>query len=279
MKKIFYIAEIGINHNGDLKICKELIDLSKEAGFDAVKFQKRDIDLVYSREVLDSPRESPWGKTQRDQKQGLEFNEKEYDEINEYCKIKKIEWFASAWDLNSLDFLKKYKLKYNKIASAMIVDKNFLKEVAKEKKHTFISTGMSTMKNIEDAVNIFKEEKCSFELMHCVSTYPMETEDANLNVINTLKEKFDCDVGYSGHESGLAVSFAASTMNISSLERHITLNRSMYGSDQAASLEPAGFNFLISTINKMLISYGNGNKKFDEKEIKVASKLRAHLKL
>ena len=161
----------------------------------------------------------------------------------------------------------------------MIVDKNFLKEVAKEKKHTFISTGMSTMKNIEDAVNIFKDEKCSFELMHCVSTYPMETEDANLNVINTLKEKFDCDVGYSGHESGLAVSFAASTMNISSLERHITLNRSMYGSDQAASLEPGGFNFLISTINKMLISYGDGNKRFDEKEIKVASKLRAHLKL
>lgn len=279
MKKIFYIAEIGINHNGDLKICKELIDLSKEAGFDAVKFQKRDIDLVYSKEMLDSPRESPWGKTQRDQKQGLEFNEKEYDEINEYCKIKKIEWFASAWDLNSLAFLKKYDLKYNKIASAMIVDKNFLKEIAKEKKHTFISTGMSTMKNIEDAVNIFKEEKCSFELMHCVSTYPMETEDANLNVINTLKEKFDCDVGYSGHESGLAVSFAASTMNISSLERHITLNRSMYGSDQAASLEPGGFNFLISTINKMLISYGNGNKRFDEKEIKVASKLRAHLKL
>ena len=279
MKKIFYIAEIGINHNGDLKICKELIDLSKEAGFDAVKFQKRDIDLVYSKEMLDSPRESPWGKTQRDQKQGLEFNEKEYDEINEYCKIKKIEWFASAWDLNSLAFLKKYDLKYNKIASAMIVDKNFLKEVAKEKKHTFISTGMSTMKNIEDAVNIFKDEKCSFELMHCVSTYPMETEDANLNVINTLKEKFDCDVGYSGHESGLAVSFAASTMNISSLERHITLNRSMYGSDQAASLEPGGFNFLISTINKMLISYGNGNKRFDEKEIKVASKLRAHLKL
>ena len=229
--------------------------------------------------MLDSPRESPWGKTQRDQKQGLEFNEKEYDEINEYCKTKKIEWFASAWDLNSLAFLKKYELKYNKIASAMIVDKNFLKEVAKEKKHTFISTGMSTMKNIEDAVNIFKDEKCSFELMHCVSTYPMETEDANLNVINTLKEKFDCDVGYSGHESGLAVSFAASTMNISSLERHITLNRSMYGSDQAASLEPGGFNFLISTINKMLISYGDGNKRFDEKEIKVASKLRAHLKL
>ncbi len=279
MKKIFFIAEIGINHNGDLKICKELIDLSKEAGFDAVKFQKRDINIVYTKEMLDSPRESPWGNTQRDQKQGLEFNEEEYNEIDNYCKLKKIEWFASAWDLNSLTFLKKYNLKYNKIASAMIVDKKFLREVAKERKHTFISTGMSTMEDIENAVNIFKEEKCSFELMHCVSTYPMETEDANLNVINTLKEKFNCDVGYSGHESGLAVSFAASTMKISSLERHITLNRSMYGSDQAASLEPSGFNFLISTINKMLVSYGNGNKKFDEKELKVANKLRAHLKI
>ena len=279
MKKIFFIAEIGINHNGDLKICKKLIDLSKEAGFDAVKFQKRDINIVYTKEMLDSPRESPWGNTQRDQKQGLEFNEEEYNEIDNYCKLKKIEWFASAWDLNSLTFLKKYNLKYNKIASAMIVDKKFLREVAKERKHTFISTGMSTMEDIENAVNIFKEEKCSFELMHCVSTYPMETEDANLNVINTLKEKFNCDVGYSGHESGLAVSFAASTMKISSLERHITLNRSMYGSDQAASLEPSGFNFLISTINKMLVSYGNGNKKFDEKELKVANKLRAHLKI
>ena len=166
MKKIFFIAEIGINNNGDLKICKELIDLSKEAGFDAVKFQKRDINIVYTKEMLDSPRESPWGKTQRDQKQGLEFNEEEYNEIDNYCKLKKIEWFASAWDLNSLTFLKKYNLKYNKIASAMIVDKKFLREVAKEKKHTFISTGMSTMEDIENAVNIFKKEKCSFELMH-----------------------------------------------------------------------------------------------------------------
>ena len=277
--KPFLIAEIGINHNGDLEIAKQLIDFAKEANFDAVKFQKRDINIVYTKEMLDSPRESPWGKTQRDQKQGLEFNEEEYNEIDNYCKLKKIEWFASAWDLNSLTFLKKYNLRYNKIASAMIVDKKFLREVAKEKKHTFISTGMSTMEDIENAVNIFKKEKCSFELMHCVSTYPMETEDANLNVINTLKEKFNCDVGYSGHESGLAVSFAASTMKISSLERHITLNRSMYGSDQAASLEPSGFNFLISTINKMLVSYGNGNKKFDEKELKVANKLRAHLKI
>ena len=279
MNSIFYIAEIGINHNGDLKICKDLISLSKKAGFDAVKFQKRDIDEVYTKEILDSPRESPWGKTQRQQKEGLEFGEKEYDEIDNYCKSLNIEWFASAWDLNSLEFLKKYKLKYNKIASAMIVDKNFLKKVAKEKKHTFISTGMSTMEDIDVAVKIFNEEGCSFELMHCVSTYPMDTEDANLKVIDTLKKKFNCNVGYSGHESGLAVSFAAVTMGISSLERHITLDRSMYGSDQASSLEPNGFTFLISTINKMLISFGDGEKKFDQKEIEIAKKLRAHLKL
>ena len=195
--------------------------------------------------MLDSPRESPWGKTQRQQKEGLEFGEEEYDEIDKYCKSLNIDWFASAWDLNSVKFLKKYKLNYNKIASAMIVDKNFLKEVAKEKKHTFISTGMSTMEDIEVAVKIFKEEGCSFELMHCVSTYPMDTKDANLKVIDTLRKRFNCNVGYSGHESGLAVSFAAATMGITCLERHITLDRSMYGSDQASSLEPNGFTSLI----------------------------------
>jgi len=279
MKKIFFIAEIGINHNGDLKICKKLILLSKKAGFDAVKFQKRDINEVYTKELLDSHRESPWGKTQRQQKEGLEFGENEYAEIDKYCKELNIEWFASAWDLKSIEFLKKYNLKFNKIASAMIVDKNFLREVAKEKKHTFISTGMSTMEDIENAVNIFKEENCSFELMHCVSTYPMDVEDANLNVINTLKDKFNCNVGYSGHESGLAVSYAAATLAISSLERHITLDRSMYGSDQASSLEPNGFTTLITTIDKMLISFGDEKKRFDQKEVAIAKKLRAHLKL
>ena len=279
MKNIFYIAEVGINHNGDLKICKELISLAKKAGFHAVKFQKRDIDLVYKKEMLDSLRESPWGKTQREQKLGLEFTEKEYDEIDKYCKELKILWFASAWDINSVEFLKKYDLKYNKIASAMIVDKVFLKKIAQQKKHTFISTGMCNISDIEEAVKIFRDENCPFELMHCVSTYPMETEDANLNIINLLKDKFKCDVGYSGHESGLAVSFAAATMNITSLERHITLNRSMYGSDQSASLEPNGFSFLISTIEKMKLSFGISEKKFEKKEQEIALKLRSHIKI
>ena len=184
MNKPYLIAEIGINHNGDLEIAKKLIDNAIKARFDAVKFQKRDINVVYDKELLDSHRESPWGTTQREQKKGLEFNKKEYDSINEYCLKNKIDWFASPWDLNSLDFLDSYNLRYHKIASAMIVDKSFLKEVASRKKYTFISTGMSTLENIDEAVKIFKESDCDFELMHCVSTYPMKTEDANLITIN-----------------------------------------------------------------------------------------------
>jgi N-acetylneuraminate synthase len=149
MSKIFLIAEIGINHNGDINIAKKLIDEAVIAGFDAVKFQKRDINLVYSKEVLDTPRESPWGTTTREQKNGLEFNFNDYKKIDNYCKLKKIDWFASAWDLNSLKFLSVFNLKYNKIASAMIVDKIFLNEVAKEKKYTFISTGMSTLEKLK----------------------------------------------------------------------------------------------------------------------------------
>tara|TARA_A100000164_G_C21863855_1_gene751501 strand:+ start:573 stop:1418 length:846 start_codon:yes stop_codon:yes gene_type:complete len=277
--KPYLIAEIGINHNGDIKLAKKLIDASKETGFDAVKFQKRDINIVYSKKLLDSPRESPWGNTQRDQKQGLEFGEKQYDEINNYCSQKKISWFASAWDVNSLNFLDKYNLKFNKIASAMIIDINFLKQVASKGKHTFISTGMSTVKDIDNAVKIFKDKNCSFELMHTVSTYPMKTEDANLVTINALKEKYKCNVGYSGHESGIAVSLAAFCLGISSLERHVTIDRTMYGSDQAASLELSGMKDLTSSLNKMLISFGEEKLGYiTDEEKKIATKLRAHIK-
>jgi N-acetylneuraminate synthase len=279
LKKPFLIAEIGINHNGDLKIAKKLILNAKEANFDAVKFQKRDINLVYSKEMLDSPRESPWGKTQRDQKKGLEFGEQEYDEIDNFCKEKKIEWFCSAWDINSLNFLKKYNLKFNKIASAMIVDKNLLENVAKEKKHTFISTGMSSIEDIDNAVKIFKTQNCSFELMHCVSTYPMSPEEANLQTINALKKTYNCDVGYSGHENGIAISIAATMFNISSLERHITLDRAMYGSDQAASLEMQGMEKLTSSIEKVCLATGEEKLgHISEKEKIIAKKLRAHIK-
>lgn len=277
-KKIFLIAEIGINHNGDLNIAKKLIDNAKHAKFDSVKFQKRTINKVYTKEALDAERTSPWGTTNRQQKEGLEFNYDEYLEIDNYCKHKKIDWFASAWDLESLEFLEKFNTKFNKIASAMIVDKVFLKAVAKTKKYTFISTGMSTEQDISSAVNIFRENNCPFELMHCVSTYPMKPEDANLVTINALRDKFKCDVGYSGHENGVAISLAASFFNISSLERHITLDRTMYGSDQAASLEFSGMKNLTSSLEKMKTAYGKimlGH--ITEEEKIIADKLRSHI--
>ena len=202
----YLIGEIGINHNGDIKIAKQLIKNAKECGFDAVKFQKRTVEIVYDQATLDTPRASPWGNTTKDQKFGLEFEKSEYDEIDSFCKELNIDWFASAWDNNSLEFLENYDLKYNKIASAMIVDKDFLANVAIKNKHTFISTGMSTKEDIDSAVKIFNEKNCSFELMHCVSTYPMKIEDANLVTINELKKEYNCKVGYSGHENGVAVS-------------------------------------------------------------------------
>ena len=278
MKKIKIIAEIGINHNGDLNIAKKLIDAAKKAGADAVKFQKRTIDLVYSKEELLSKRESPWGNTFRKQKEGLEFGKKEYTEIDRYCKKLKINWFASAWDLKSQKFLKKFDCKYNKIASAMIIFKPLLETIAAEKKKTFISTGMSDKKNIEDAVNIFKKNNCPYELMHCVSTYPMANEDANLMRIQSLKKNFNCDVGYSGHEVGLTISYAASAMGITSLERHITLDRAMYGSDQAASIEPQGFIKLVNGVRTISEAIGSGDIKFNPKELDIAKKLKAHLK-
>jgi len=277
MKRIFIVAEIGMNHNGDMSICKKLIDIAKEAGCDAVKFQKRDLNQVYTQEFLDSPRESQWGTTQRDQKKGLEFDIEQYKEIDSYCKEKKIEWYASAWDLNSQEFLKQFKCNYNKVASAMIVYEDLLKKIAEEGKHTFISTGMSEYKDIQKAVDIFRSANCSFELMHTVSTYPMKDEDANLNIINTLRDKFNCDVGYSGHEVGLAISYAAATLNITSLERHITLSRAMYGSDQAASLEPAGLKQLVGGVRKIEKALGDGQKKIIESEKPIAKKLREHL--
>ncbi len=242
-------------------------------------FKKEILILFNSREILDVPRESPWGSTTREQKMGLEFGEKEYDEINEYCKKKQITWFASPWDINSLKFLDKYNLAYQKVASAMIVDENLLDKIAKRKKHTFISTGMSKKEDIDNAVKIFRANDCSFELMHCISTYPMKVKDANLSTIDELKKTYQCDVGYSGHESGVVVSLAALMFDISSLERHVTLDRTMYGSDQAASLEPKGMDFLTSGIDKFLAALGEPKlgEVLDE-EVPIAKKLRAHIK-
>jgi N-acetylneuraminate synthase len=271
------IAEIGINHNGDINIAKELIKAMHEAGVDLVKFQKRTIDLVYTKEMLDSSRESPWGTTQRDQKEGLEFTFDEYKEIDSYCKSLNIDWFASAWDSESQLFLRKFDLNFNKIASAMIVDLNLLEMVAEEKRHTFISTGMSTFEEIDKAVDIFSKHSCPFELMHTISTYPMKNEHANLKLISTLKERYGCNVGYSGHENGILVSLGAVGLGISSLERHVTLDRTMYGSDQSASIEIAGMKKLVEQVRILESAMGDGIKTILEEEIPIAEKLRAHI--
>lgn len=276
---IFIIAEIGINHNGDMGIAKQLIDVAKDAGCDAVKFQKRTVDQVYTKELLDSARESPWGKTQRAQKEALEFGLNQYQEIDAYCRAQGIEWFASAWDLESQKFLRQFDLKKNKIASALLVYTDLLKAVAAEGKYTFISTGMSEVKDIDRAVEIFKQAGCPFELMHCISTYPMNDEDANLNCIQTLRDRYHCKVGYSGHEVGLAVSYAAAALGISSLERHITLDRAMYGSDQSASVEPSGLRMLVGAVRKIEKAMGDGKLGITDKEAPIAKKLRAHIPL
>tara|TARA_Y100000817_G_scaffold90478_1_gene70321 strand:+ start:77 stop:937 length:861 start_codon:yes stop_codon:yes gene_type:complete len=272
---VFITAEIGINHNGSLKIAKQLIDVAKDAGCDAVKFQKRTVENVYPKDVLDSFRESPWGETTREQKEGLEFSLKEYETISKYCQKKKIEWFVSCWDIDSQNSMKKFKIKYNKVASAMLTHLKLLEVIAKERKHTFISTGMSTMRDIETAVKIFKKNKCKFELMHTHSSYPMPLEEANLLVIKTLQKKFQCDVGYSGHEVGAYdVCIPAVVLGATSIERHITLDRTMYGSDQAASLEPEGLRRMVSDVRQVEKILGNGKKIVHKSEIAARDKLR-----
>ncbi|MBN2012333.1 N-acetylneuraminate synthase family protein [candidate division KSB1 bacterium] len=271
---VIVIGEVGINHNGDMEITKKLIDVASFAGCDAVKFQKRTLDLVYTKEQLDTPRESPWGTTNRDQKQGLEFGTEEYSEIDSYCKGKGIEWFASAWDVESQKFLRRFDCKYNKVASAMLTVRPLVEMIAEEKKYTFISTGMSTMQEIDDTIELFKKYNCPFELMHCNSTYPMPDEDANLQMIQTLKERYKCNVGWSGHEVGLQISVAAVALGATSIERHITLDRTMYGSDQAASLEPSGLMRLVRDIRIIEKAMGDGIKVVTKAEENIKQKLR-----
>lgn len=273
-RHVFVTAEIGINHNGDLDIAKQLIDWAYLSGCDAVKFQKRTIDKVYTKEYLDSYRESPWGTTQREQKEGLEFGKEEYDIIDAYCKEKNIEWYASAWDVDAQLFLRQYDLKYNKIASAMLTNMELLQTVAEERKYTFIATGMSTYNEIDMAVEVFKKNSCPYELLHCNSTYPMKNEDANLLMIPVLREKYGVKVGYSGHETGRIVSTSAVALGATSIERHITLDKTMYGSDQAASLEADDFQRLVKDIRVVEKALGNGEKVLSEAEVAVRKKLR-----
>jgi N-acetylneuraminate synthase len=272
---LFLIAEIGINHNGDLGIAKQLIDAASDAGFDAVKFQKRTIDKVYTQEFLDAPRESPWGSTQRAQKEGLEFTANDYKEIDRYCKEKGVQWTASAWDMDAQVFLQQFSCVFNKVASPMLGHIPLLKLIASEKKKTFISTGMSTLEELDEVVKIFKDANCPFELMHCNSTYPMREEDANLLCIPMLKNRYGVNVGYSGHESSLIkVCTAAVTLGATSLERHITLDRAMYGSDQAASIEVHALSNFVETVRAVPTILGTGQKVLGEAEIKTREKLR-----
>jgi len=275
---VFITAEIGINHNGDIDIAKQLIDVAVNAGCDAVKFQKRTVEKVYSKEVLDYPRESPWGNTTRKQKIGLEFSLEQYDLIDQYCKIKKIPWYASCWDIDSQIAMRKFNTQYNKVASAMLVHSKLLETIAEEKKHTFISTGMSTLEQISDAIDIFKKHNCPFELQHSHSSYPMPIEEANLRIIQTLKNKFNCNVGYSGHEvASYLLCVTAVMLGATSIERHITLDRSMYGSDQAASLESIGLTRMIKDVRNIQHILGDGVKQVWDSEIPSMKKLRTNL--
>jgi N-acetylneuraminate synthase len=270
----FFIAEIGINHNGDIEVAKKLVDAAVRSGCQAVKFQKRDIDTVYTQEYLKSSRQSPWGNTQRDQKEGLEFGKEEYDQIAEYCKEKGILWTASAWDIKSQHFLRQYDASFNKVASAMLTHEELLNEIASEKKHTFISTGMCNSSDIEKAMMIFGSHECEFTLLHCVSTYPCKNEDCNILAVKTLAEKYDVPVGYSGHEQGIFPSILAVAYGAKALERHITLDRSMYGSDQSASIEEGELKELVDVSRQVINTLGTGQKHFLKHEVEVANKLR-----
>jgi len=272
---VFVTAEIGTNHMGDIKIAKKLIDVAKEAGCDAVKFQKKSVEKIYSKEFLDSKLESPWGTTQREMRTYREFNMKQFSEIDKYCKKKKIFWFASCWDVDSQIQMRKFKTEYNKVASAMLTHSKLLKTIAEEKKYTFIATGMSSLNDINSAIKIFRKFKCPFELMHCHSAYPMPVNEANLKLIPFLKKKFNCDVGYSGHEtSATNVSIPAIMLGATSIERHITLDRTMYGNDQSASLEPEGIKRLVRDIKMIDNILGDGKKQVWKSELPAQEKLR-----
>ena len=274
----FICAEIGINHNGSIAITKKLIDVAVRCGCDAVKFQKRNVGMVYTKEILDSPRESPFGKTTREQKLGLELSLKQYSMIDKYCKKQKIHWYVSSWDVQSQIEMRKFHTKYNKIASAMLIHKKLLETVAEEKKYTFISTGMSSIKQISDAVKIFRRYKCPFELMHSHSSYPMPEKEANLRVIPFLIKKFKCKVGYSGHETGsYNICLPAVVLGATSIERHITLDRTMYGSDQAASLEESGLKRLVRDVRMLEKVLGDGKKRVWKSELPAQKKLRHKL--
>lgn len=271
---VVVVAEVGINHNGDIQLAKRLIDIAVDTGCDAVKFQKRTIELVYAPEVLNAPRESPWGSTQRDQKEGLEFSREQYLEIDAYCRERGIAWSASAWDIPSLEFLEEFDPPFHKVASALLTHKTFVEAVASKGRVTLISTGMATYEIIDEVVEVFKRAGTPFVLLHTVSTYPSPEAHLNLSMIHSLQERYGVPIGYSGHEPSVSPSVVAAALGATVIERHITIDRSMYGSDQAASLEENGLRQLVATIRKVPAMLGTGDKDWAPGEREVAGKLR-----
>ena len=275
MNNIFFIAEIGINHNGDINLAKKLMDMAKSCNADIVKFQKRTVDDVIPESIKYQKRNTIWGYIDYiDYKKKIEFDEIEFDIIDDYSKEIKIDWFASAWDIKSLRFLDKYKLRYNKVPSAIITNNTLLEEIAKDNKKTFISTGMSTIKDIDNAVEIFDNYNCPFVLMHCVSIYPCPDKYLNLKVIETLKERYGCEVGYSGHSSGILDSSIAVALGAKYIEKHISLDNSLFGTDQAASLEKRGLEYTVRDIKRINTILGNGNKIILDEEIEKRNQLK-----
>lgn len=274
-KKPFLIAEIGINHNGSLKIAKKLIDLAKKYNFDAVKFQKRNPNISTPNKLKKNMRDTPWGYiSYLDYKKKIEFGLKEFKQINTYCKKRKIQWFASPWDVESANFLKKFNNKFNKIASAMLTNLELISNIAKQKKHTFISVGMSKEKDISNCIKIFKKFNCKFTLLYCVSSYPAEEKNLNLLSIKYLKKRFKCDVGYSGHETTVSPSIVAYLLGAKVIERHITLDRTMWGTDQSASLSEEGIKNLTSILEKIPYMLGKNEFKKRKEEMNLLKKFK-----
>jgi N-acetylneuraminate synthase len=268
----YVIAEIGINHNGDIDLAKRLISVAVAAGCDAVKFQKRTVEIVYTEKELATPRENPFGTTNGDLKRGLEFGEADYEEIQSFCKQVKIDFFVSPWDEKSVDFMEKYDTPVYKIASASLTDDNLLKHVRATGKPVIASTGMSTYAEIDHAVEVLGKK--DLILMHTTSTYPAKYEQLNLRAIPSMIERYGIPVGYSGHETGIPTSVAAAVLGACCVERHITMDRAMWGSDQAASLEPNGISRLVRDIRLCEQSMGDGIKKVYDEEVPVMKKLR-----
>jgi len=282
MKRTYIIAEIGINHNGDLDVAKKLIDIAALAGCDCVKFQKRNPAVCVPQHQKTVMRDTPWGEmTYLDYKYRVEFGKEQYDEIDAYCEEKGIAWTASPWDLDSLEFLMQYDIPFIKIPSAHLTNIELISAAKETGKSIVLSTGMSTLEEIDDAVKILRDHNepfdtfnSNFALLHCNSTYPAPLEELNLKCIKTLKEAYNCDVGYSGHEIRLGTSVAAVYLGASIIERHITLDRTMWGTDQLSSIEPQGLIKLVKGIRELELALGDGIKRVTEGEQKIKKKLR-----